>query len=96
MEYVNNIKSLAFNHFKEIFQEPILWHPRLDRMEFKRLSSEESIGLEVPFSLQDIKELVWNSEGDKSSNTYGLSMEFFKGFWNIISQDLFYCVNDFF
>lgn len=51
---------------------------------FKELSHEDMVGLKVPFTLQEVKEVIWNAASGKSLGPYGFSMEFFKASWEII------------
>lgn len=93
---VVGITDLVFNHFKDKFKYPSLSCPGLEGVEFNTLSSMESKDIEHPFSLQDIKEAIWNSTDDKIPGSDGFSMSFDKVTRYIICNDLHDCINEFF
>lgn len=66
VEDVEGVNTLSFNHFKEIFQEPLSNMPLLEGVSFSEHYHEDMIGLEDPFCLQDIKEVIWNGVRGKS------------------------------
>ncbi|KAI5445700.1 hypothetical protein KIW84_013795 [Lathyrus oleraceus] len=51
----------AFVHFKNRLQESFHSRPKLEGVEFNRIFVEDNSSLEVPFSLIDMKEVIWNS-----------------------------------
>lgn len=51
--------------------------PRLKEATFKKLSFEESSNLETPFSLAEIKEVIYTT-CDKIPRPYGFNMDFYK------------------
>ncbi|XP_068476937.1 uncharacterized protein [Phaseolus vulgaris] len=51
---------------------------RLDAIEFKALSSEDSLGLIAGFSEEEIRDAVWNCEGTKSPSPDGFNFNFIK------------------
>lgn len=48
----------------------------------------DSFGL--PFTLEEIKQVVFSFQGDKSLGPDGFSMCFFQHFWDIISADILF------
>lgn len=60
------------------------------------LTNKESTNLEKSFSMQDLKDVILNSEWGKSLGPNGFGMEFYKECWDIIKENLFECVNEFF
>lgn len=87
---------LTLYDFKDRFQEPIIVRPNLDGFSFNELSSEDRNGLKAPFSLQDIKDVIWNADEGNNPGAYGFFMEFYKFSWDIIKYDMFECINVFF
>lgn len=90
---VEGNKSLAFDHFKERFKDTFLRRLRLEEGVLKELSLEESSSLEVSFSLQDIKEVIWSSLCGKSLGPNNCILGFFKARCVIIKKYIFDCVN---
>ncbi|XP_052485842.1 uncharacterized protein LOC128040625 [Gossypium raimondii] len=60
------------------------------KLNFKKLSEEATIlKLELPFTLEEIKEGVWNYDESKATGLDGFNMCFFKGCWQLVREDLF-------
>ena len=60
---------------------------RLDGVEFKSISIVESLRLIEVFSEEEIKEVVWQSEGSKSPDPDGFNFNFIKKSWNYLKAD---------
>lgn len=50
---------------------------------------------EAPFLLDDIKSVVWEGAGDKSSGPYGFNLGFSKACWDIVKGGLMRAVEEF-
>lgn len=95
-EDVEEIKLVALFHFKNQFQEHFSRRPKLSDALFKDLSPDEKRNLELPFTLEDIKEVVWSSIYDKIPGLDDFNMSFYKVASEIIKFDLKEYVNKFF
>ncbi|KAI3692865.1 hypothetical protein L6452_32690 [Arctium lappa] len=60
-----------------------------------QLSVDQSIGLEIEFSPEEIKRAVWACEGDKAQGPDGLTFSFIKKYWEIIGPDIVGALSDF-
>lgn len=60
------------------------------------LSDGDSEWLERPFSEDEIKEAVWECDGNKSPGPDGFSLDFFKRNWEVVKGDVGKFVADFF
>jgi hypothetical protein len=49
-----------------------------------------------PITLQEVKEAIFALPKDKASGPYGFPIEFFQTYWNIISDDVYKSVTDFY
>lgn len=47
------------------------------------------------FELEEIKEAVWDYEGDKSPGPYGFSFKFLKTLWELLKCDFKKVLDDF-
>lgn len=65
-------------------------------MSFKALTPTKSATLELPFSVNNIKEVIWSYVGDKIPGPDDYNMASYKVAWNIIKLGLWECVNEFF
>lgn len=46
--------------------------------------------------MKDLKEVIWNSNGDKSPGLGGFGFKFYKAYWGYIKEDLFDCASEIF
>lgn len=44
--------------------------------------------LEEPFSWEEIKDIVWDSEGDRSPGPKGFNIDFIKKCWEIVGDEV--------
>ncbi|XP_058784217.1 uncharacterized protein LOC131658988 [Vicia villosa] len=96
LEDVTDIKETVFNHFNGFFMEPEQGRPVCDFSNLKSLSLFDSLEIECPFSMEELKEALWECDGNKSLEPDGFSIEFFKSFWLLLKDDLFRFCTDFF
>ncbi|XP_058784312.1 uncharacterized protein LOC131659088 [Vicia villosa] len=66
------VKEAVRIHFEDKFKEECLERPLLVGIAFKSLSEVDSLSLEVPFSLEEIKDAMWSCDGSKSMGPDGL------------------------
>jgi hypothetical protein len=62
--------------------------PKLDGVPFERVSDADNMGLVAPFSIEEIEEVVKNSDGDKSSGPNDFNFAFVKRFWYLIKGEV--------
>ncbi|GAU48001.1 hypothetical protein TSUD_404780 [Trifolium subterraneum] len=70
--------------------------PTLDGIVFLGLLSHEVGGLTTPFSEVEIKEVVVNSDGNKSPGPGGFNFSFFKRFWDLLKDEVRIMFDQFF
>ncbi|KAI5416951.1 hypothetical protein KIW84_041809 [Lathyrus oleraceus] len=87
-ENVQEVKKQIRDHLEASFKESNFHRPNLDGVEFKQLSWEERLYLETPFDVEEVKEVVWQSENDKSPGPEGFNMNLFKACWDIFKEDV--------
>jgi len=54
----------------------------MDGLHFRRLSAVESSGLTRPFTLDEVKQAVWDCNSFKSPGPDGITFGFIKQFWS--------------
>lgn len=69
--------------------------PNLDRLEFKTLSVEDIEGLKDMFSREEIIEVIFYCEGDRSPGPDGFNFKFIKRCWSVIGDDIIDFLQDF-
>lgn len=82
--------------FSPKFLELVVQIPKLHGVAFNRLSKVDNNMLEEPFAMEELKDVIWNSNGEKSMRPRGFNMGFYKKCWEIVKDDLFGCVSEFY
>lgn len=90
------IKNLVVENFQNRFKELNKLRLCLDRVEFNLLSQKDSSILEMPFSMKDLKDVIWSSHGDISLGPDIFGFDFYKSCYGFIREDLFECICEFF
>ncbi|GKD56394.1 RNA-directed DNA polymerase, eukaryota, reverse transcriptase zinc-binding domain protein, partial [Tanacetum coccineum] len=90
-----SIKKAAFEHFSARFKEGNQNRPQFTSNLFRRLLTSDSTFLDLPFSLEEIKEAVWGCDGSKAPGPDGFNFNFVKTFWDIIKNDFRDCIEYF-
>src|SRR4051812_48314985 len=66
LEDVGEVKEAVKIHFSSRLRAEEVLRPNLNNLEFRRLFAVDSVGLEEMFSRDEIKEAIFESEGEKS------------------------------
>jgi len=94
VEGVDNVRSVVFNHFLDQFKSPIRVRPRVVDLNFCRLSYREGASLIKSFTLEELKNAVWDCDSYKCLGPYGVNFGFIKDFWVDMKDDLMRFVSD--
>ncbi|GJS78726.1 hypothetical protein Tco_0728607 [Tanacetum coccineum] len=70
------IKNAAIEHFSSRFKESDLIRPSFSNNLFRKLSEVDAKFLESGFSLEEVKEAVWNCAGSKAPGPDGYNFNF--------------------
>lgn len=89
------VKAEIKSFFAQHFHEPVKDRPSFKSNKFKSLSSNQVVDLERPFSLEEVKQAVWSSDGSKAPRPDGFTMNFVKKYWDILKSDFVAAINDF-
>jgi hypothetical protein len=93
---VVEVKGFVKNYFEHNFSERWEHRPNLNGLQFQTLSAEDNLMLTRAFSLEEVKEAVWCSDGNKSPGPDGFNFKFLKVCWDIIKNDIMNFLNEFY
>lgn len=95
VEGVDSIKDVVKKYFCRLFASQPWQRPVLDGLPFNCLSEAEKLALVEEFSLDEVKDAVWNWDGDKSPGPDGFNFSFFNKFWPSICDEVKALVDEF-
>jgi len=88
----------SWSYFSAFSKSLSIWccgAPNIANLQFQTLSVEEGVGLIKPFSLDEIKEVVWDRDSYKSPGPDGINFVFIKEFWPELKDDILRFVSEF-
>lgn len=95
VEGVRPIREAVFSHFAINFQPTDVERPSLSHFQFCTLSVEEGVGLMKPFSLEEVKAIVWDCDSFKSSGHDGINFGLIKDFLHDMKDEIMKFVSEF-
>jgi hypothetical protein len=94
---VKDVKGLVRNFFENNFKERWGIRPNLNNgIQFQSLSAEDNLLLMSPISIEEVKEVIWNSDGNKCPRPDGFNFKFLQACWDIIKDDIMEFLHEFF
>jgi hypothetical protein len=87
VESLELIRQATVDLFKQQFCLPMWLRPLLDGVEFPSLSVETNFSLTLPFALEEIEEVVVESDGNKCPGPDGFNFNFVKHFWSLMKNE---------
>lgn len=84
VEGVDEFKIEVKNHFQNFFLESDNRRTILDNIQFAQILVSDNANLKCPFTMEEIKEVVWSYKGDNSPGPDGLNFTLNKQFWDLI------------
>ncbi|GJU95887.1 reverse transcriptase domain-containing protein [Tanacetum coccineum] len=89
------VKHEFYNHFSSRFDAPDWIRPAIDTEVPSRLTYQVGI-LEEDITRDEVRKVVWECGSKKAPRLNGFTFEFFKKFWNLVGDDVFVAVSEFF
>lgn len=74
----DQLKDHIVSYFMRLFKEPGIHRPKLNGIQFKRISANSRVWIERPFEEDEVKRVVWSINDDKAPGPNGFTMAFFK------------------
>lgn len=95
IEEPNEVKNEVFEFFTKQFSDEQWTRPTPENVEFKKLSQEDGEWLSRTFTEEEVKEAIWDCDGNKSPGPDGYNFNFIKKFWLVLKGDLMKFMMDF-
>jgi len=95
IEGVQNIREAVFDHFSTHFKAERVRRPSIQGLHFRKLSYGQGRMLTRPFSLEEVKQAVWDCDGFKSPGPDGINFDFIKKNWDILKDDFMTFLTEF-
>jgi hypothetical protein len=95
VEGVHNIRNVVFNHFSTHFKSDNAERPGVEDLSFARLCNAKSGSLVWPFSMEEVKLVVWDCDNYKSPGPDGITFGFVKDFWSELKDDFMRFLTEF-
>jgi len=85
---VHNVRVAVYNHFSSHFKVVPIARPSVEGLHFRQLSYGEAGNLTKPFSLDEVKQAVWDCDSFKTLGPDGISFDFLKNFGRLLRMIL--------
>ncbi|CAJ2644149.1 unnamed protein product [Trifolium pratense] len=92
---VECIKNEVKLHFEKNFVEECVDRPFLSGIGFNSLNDDDNLTLMEPFGEEEVREVIWNCDGNKSPGPDGFNFNFFKACWSTVKHDVMAYLNEF-
>ncbi|GJU50245.1 putative RNA-directed DNA polymerase [Tanacetum coccineum] len=91
----DDIKQASLDHFSARFKEEFMTRPSFTSSRFRTLSLDAAQALESKFSMDEVKDAIWNCDGSKAPGPDGFNFNFIKSHWEVLKFDFWNCVKHF-
>ena len=95
VEGVQNVREAVFHHFSSHYKATDWVQPGVEDLSFCRLSVAELGTLVCPFTLEEVKQAIWDCDSYKSPGPDGINFGFIKQFWPELKDDFMRFVVEF-
>ncbi|GAU48216.1 hypothetical protein TSUD_405030 [Trifolium subterraneum] len=85
---VKEAKGYVKQFFENNFRENWGNKPNLNGITFNSLSEEDNFSLLALFSVEEVREVILSSDGNKCPGPDGFNFNFLKSYWDIIKGDI--------
>jgi len=92
---VQNIRMAVCNHFSRHFSALEMVRPGVQGMNFRKLSYSQAGSLVRPFTLEEVKQAVWDCESFKSPGPDEINFSLIKDFWHELKDDFMRFLTEF-
>jgi hypothetical protein len=99
IEGQTNLKNYIAKFYKGLFGDPLDNNISLDEeiiQDITQVSPSENEFLTAPFTIEEVKEAIFQMEKNKAPGPDGFPAEFYQKFWEIIKGDIMLMFKDLF
>jgi hypothetical protein len=90
------INKIASSYYKDLFGPSVLSSINISNLNMKQLSDTDRSFLTAPFTINDIKKVVFEMKHNSAPGPDGFPVEFFQNFWDLIQMDVWNLFKDFY
>jgi len=95
VEGVQGVRAAVFTHISNHFKRQAADRPGVAALPFCKLSYAEAGNLTKPFTVEEVRQAVWDCDSFKSPGPDGINFGFIKQFWEILKGDFMKFIVDF-
>jgi hypothetical protein len=92
----NEINKVATEFYKDLFGPSTLSSINMSNFHMNRLNDDDRALLTAPFSIEEIKFVVFSLKHNSAPSPGGIPADFFQDFWDLIHIDLWNLFKDFY
>jgi hypothetical protein len=90
------INKIATSYYKDLFGPSVLSSINLSHFNMNQLSESDRSFPAAPFSVDEIKKVIYEMKHNSAPGPDGFPAEFFQKFWETIHLDIVHLFNDFY
>lgn len=84
----DNMGEAIVSIYKQLYSEPVGWHPKVDGLDFPTIDIVDRDWLERDFDREEVVQVLGELEGDKDPGPDGCTMVFFQRCWSIVEHEV--------
>jgi hypothetical protein len=88
IEVVQNIRTTVYDHFSRHFKVVGAARPGVEGLSFRKIFCSKAGTLIKPFSLEEVRRVVWDCDSYNSPGLDGITFGFIKEFWELLKDDI--------
>jgi hypothetical protein len=90
------INKIASSYYKDLFGPSVLSSINISNLNMNQLSDNDRSFLTAPFSINEIKKVIFKMKHNSAPGLDGFPAEFFQNFWDLIQMDILNLFKDFY
>lgn len=83
-----NIQQAILQHYETLLKEEEEWRPLIGSDGFSKISDVTTVNLIRPFTEEEIRNVVFSMDPNKSPGPDGFSLGFYQQFWEVVKCEV--------